>query len=830
MNLPTFSVKQHFNSFYKFLTSDNPLSIKNCSALIIFISLCVVIFYAPAFSGYFQGDEWYYFKQFLPFTRHWYGIFEAFYKSIADSNIVSGGGHLDPIYNVVWFLHNQFFGLNFTPYITLSIITHIINSVLVFILTKKLLKQNLAALLASTFFALSEVHQQAVTWVMAYIPTEISVMFFLLALIFLLKPLDSTNHKDFKRNILICFSTSIAALLTKETTIILFVLIPLLVVLKSKNIKQKLISAKPKFKLNNSPSLPNKAFKTIINNLGFRLYLISLIFYFPYRFLLPKFFDMINSFSAVNNPTPMVTSSLPWDLNLFRLITYPFKLITEVFIPYYWILSAAENITTYAYPSYASEKVKRGIDFLIFTQSAGSDMFIYLISFLFILIFAVALRISLKRNDRNKSNALICAGSIIFLSALPLLAIPTYAPGWGYLTFIDSRHIYIASIGAAIIFAIAINYLSGSIYRKTYIIFNKVHLLKMKISPNNKFIHFFTVLILVSFWMVLNYLTIQNDFELITTIGIQRKKIISTILNSIPDNLAKKVILITSDTPYYGFPPIPPFQTNLGQILALQYYQKHDLPLYFVNNDFLTKKNLMSEGYVTYQNKGFGYFIDENRLFQQIRHNVITPNDVYAFAWQGKINSITDFTQTFRKDAKRYQIRLSQFKDWRTFNDNKTVFSFQYPQYLQLAEFPLPNPNSDNISKDIALYSDSIDSSKLPTDYHGTYIRIQIINKSPNIIFPDFVPFLKDSDGNLIYQDFIYRNIIRLNNQIETAAIPTYGKYFKYIIGFSTSDKVIEATLISDNKQSLNNPSMPNYNKEFEDILSTISYPSDEGN
>src|SRR5437762_2608719 len=117
------------------------MTISQYILLFIFFTIIILLFYWKSFLGYFQGDEWFYFTQFLPFTRDWYGIFEAFYKSIAQSYDVSGGGHLDPIYNVIWFLNNQFFGLHFTPYMVVSICAHILNTFLVFIFTKKLTKK-----------------------------------------------------------------------------------------------------------------------------------------------------------------------------------------------------------------------------------------------------------------------------------------------------------------------------------------------------------------------------------------------------------------------------------------------------------------------------------------------------------------------------------------------------------------------------------------------------------------------------------------------------------------------------------------------------------------
>ena len=87
----------------------------------IFFILLSFFFYQKAFGGYFQGDEWFYLSQFIPLTHTTGGFIEAIKKSIFSSNEISGGGHLTPIYTIIWWIHNKLFGLNFFTYIFLSI-------------------------------------------------------------------------------------------------------------------------------------------------------------------------------------------------------------------------------------------------------------------------------------------------------------------------------------------------------------------------------------------------------------------------------------------------------------------------------------------------------------------------------------------------------------------------------------------------------------------------------------------------------------------------------------------------------------------------------------
>src|SRR5438105_2454526 len=83
--------------------------------------LLVLIFYWPSFFLFFEGEEWFHFTQYLPFTHQLLGLFKVVYKGIIGSDSVSLGMHLAPIFTSVWFLDNQLFGLNYLPYIISSI-------------------------------------------------------------------------------------------------------------------------------------------------------------------------------------------------------------------------------------------------------------------------------------------------------------------------------------------------------------------------------------------------------------------------------------------------------------------------------------------------------------------------------------------------------------------------------------------------------------------------------------------------------------------------------------------------------------------------------------
>jgi len=762
---------------YRFVTSSEPLNKTTISGVFVFYLVLILLFYFKSLFGYFQADEWYYFTQFLPLTKHWYGIFATIYKSLSESYSVSGGGHLAPVYNVLWFLHNQIFGLNFLPYITLSVIVHAINSVLIFIFIEKLTKNRSFAFISSIFFSLSYVHYQAITWVMAYIPTEISVTFFLLTLI---KTADIINYKKFIpiREIRLLFIFFILALLTKETSVILFVLIPLIFFLKKRQL-----------------------FRGIL----IKYYLTLALFYLPYRFGLPQLFLWIDKLRG--HLAPVSVTPIDPALIVFRIVTYPLRMLTEVFVPREWIQVWVENLTPLAYPTYGAEKAVRGINFLTFTESAGSDTVIYLLAFILLTIVIYTLRKSVK--EKNISDALIFGLLVIILSVFPLILIATYAPAWGYITFFDPRHIYIASIGGAILFSIVL------------IKFSKW--IEKKVNVSGSIVGISLVLV----WAIFNYKILQNKLNQQAETAFQRKTVINKILNTVPINLSRKVILIESNIGYYGFKPMPPFETNLGQILSVHYYQKRQLPEFFIKNDFLTKNGLVGQGYGEKEGKGFGYFIEEKELLKEIGLGRFKPSDIYAFSWDGTTDTIIDTTDKVRNDSNKRLVLLSQFKDWKTFFDSTNNFKISYPSDMNLSELKQTETGASDVARDIEIYTDDLNKCVDLNKYgcEGLYLRITLLKKPETLGSDNFARLFKNSEGDIIGNNYTFRVVRLVNGDDATTVYVTKSKYFTYFVPFNTHNLILKISAYGTKGERVLDPITfeQKWNKDIEKIISTIN-------
>lgn len=125
--------------------------------------------------------------------------------------------------NLLLFIFYKFWPLNVVPIAIFALLMHSVNVLLVFFLSKKLLKNNLPAFLGSLFFAVNSVAQSAISWPAASINTLPSTTLILLAIYLFFKFLETNNKKTlFGSFVLTYFS-----LFFKETGIFLFLLLPI---------------------------------------------------------------------------------------------------------------------------------------------------------------------------------------------------------------------------------------------------------------------------------------------------------------------------------------------------------------------------------------------------------------------------------------------------------------------------------------------------------------------------------------------------------------------------------------------------------------------------
>ena len=197
----------------------------------------------------------------------------------------------------------------------------------------------------------------------------------------------------------------------------------------------------------------------------------------------------------------------------------------------------------------------------------------------------------------------------------------------GSLVIVDSRNLYFSSIGVAMVIVSLVSSLCKYNLKKIVLIL--------------------TAIALLNSYLLINYLNKAGDM------GRERKYILKQITLAHKDLSEKTVIFISSNSSYYGLPDdekIPPFQSGLGQTLLVWYYQVENFPNSFYENRFLW--DIRSQGYAEFDNRGFGYFRDFEKLKGAIIDKKLSPEIVVAFKWDYNTKSLTEITKEIQAKLK----------------------------------------------------------------------------------------------------------------------------------------------------------------------------------
>jgi len=137
-----------------------------------------------------------------------------FSKSLGEATFEKGG-YYRPLTMVFYTLEYQFWGTSPMGYHAVSILLHLLNVYLVFLLIKKLLRHETPAFLGALFFAVHPLHTETVS----YLPSRGDLWASLFGLTTLLLFLSSSSRKQF-----LSLLTFIGALLSKENAMMIPIL------------------------------------------------------------------------------------------------------------------------------------------------------------------------------------------------------------------------------------------------------------------------------------------------------------------------------------------------------------------------------------------------------------------------------------------------------------------------------------------------------------------------------------------------------------------------------------------------------------------------------
>lgn len=353
---------------------------------------CIFVVYRDLPNIFFQQDEW--MSMGLVLGR---GILGG----IAEKNLFSLLGGTERILGSL--LNNSyyyFFGIRVFPFVVTGIIVHFANTILVFLLLRRITKNDWVAGASGLFFAVGHAHHQALTWIAAN-TTVLPSAFFSLSSLYLFIP---GVQKDSKRFLLWPYILGIISFYFKETGITTFFLFPIMELLWGRH---------------------HRIFwKRHIPVFGFIILAIIV-----------RVLTMTGS--GYQGVFAEDDSSIAVKL-LTRAFMYPFTSFSQMFIPPHIIFAFAKRVSQLPYgflhngPE-AESTITFGImDILSLTASAILLVGIWVVNLL----------------EKKSSKTLLFGVIVALISFLPFVVIDR--PMSPYL---ESRYFYCGMIGAAIIMA-----------------------------------------------------------------------------------------------------------------------------------------------------------------------------------------------------------------------------------------------------------------------------------------------------------------------------------------------------------------------------------------
>lgn len=403
-----------------------------------------------------------------------------------------------------------------------------------------------------------------------------------------------------------------------------------------------------------------------------------------------------------------------------------------------------------------------------------------------ITIFAGALLLYLICIKKWRSSAakLILVGlTFVYINSFAILMSVLFTPYKIDFSIIDSRYLYLVSIGWSFIFMGIGKFLYS----------------KLKKTFRGK--AFAISCLVIMLFLISSYFTLQQILTPYEQTGIVRKQIINSIQSDSKNLSANTVFLIESNQGYYGFAQIPPFQTNLGQVLAIQYFNKGELGPQFVSTRSLQKIPLNKSWYFKDKNLSFGYYLNREDLFKDGLKNNISEGDIKAYSWDGKENRLINITETFLPEYKNEVGDRIITRNWK--KEELEKFSFKI------------DPN----------YSEQSRLLNFIELTNGSIIRVAMFSKDNKSYFHDFVQTLTDSDGQTIGQNWRLVNITNENYGTVTCLYVLTGKYPVYFVPQYDGSSYIRIETVGDEfENSTKDDASLGKNEFIELIIKTLRY------
>lgn len=636
--------------------------------------LATLAFYSISYQSYFEGDEWIFFRYFTPLATRDVWLVSGFVDTIFSGKEINL--HMAPLAHMIFVIQYKLFQLDFSLYLTFSLILH---SVVVWSLaffTYQLTRNKTLAVLSSFLFLVNAQHSQAVTWVITSVYTELAVLFGLVSLGFLLKALRERSEVYLNISLL----ALLLGLLSKEIALSFLFAYPV-VYFTYRKLKSVAIGHVVKY------SVVLCLFGVLqLHNLGI--------------------------FEGKNASTEMSTrpiaytlfdklDSLDGELLLYRTLSFTFKSLSQSVIPEQVFTFLSEEVTRLAFPYFNQEAEVRGTTYLLFTQNVMPELLSFVLG---VIVLALLLQV---REERWGKLVL----SLFFLGIIPIVAITLKFPWWGYSAVVDSRHLYHLTPFVSIILASLI--ISVSRY----------------ISSRSRLQQMVPMVLTILVFIAVNYASFHAKTRNLQEEMLfnARREIVTTLQREISPVPKKLVLFTSSNASYYGFAnEMLPFQTAFSHILpvifnSVFHNEGQQYPESFFTKEYLqgVPGGLVTQGYYESEGYGLGYFLDEKKLIKAMELNDIDSDSVYFYDFDGVKNILSNSTEQSRHVVQNLLEDRKQFSDWARYGSLDHHFSFQAdPEWsVQVSE----------------------DTYRVADELGNPLVTIRVIENSENMQFSDFV-------------------------------------------------------------------------------------------
>ncbi len=465
---------------------------------------------------FFQQDEWLGSGQVIALG---YG---AIINGLSPLQIIFADAR--PLTRLIGVIFTSIFSFNAAPYAYYGILLHMINTILIFLIAKKLLKNIVAVFMGTVFFALNSVSHQSITWFAASFGVQpASICIFLSIYLFLIY-----IEKNKAKFAYVSLFFALLSLYFKESGVFLFAFLPTLPFIFGKKINKK---------------------KYIKIFSPFIIFIFLFVLYRLIEMIVPVLTprDLFNSpvYASLSQGKVFFIQSM-----VFRLVMYPLTSFSLMFVPAYTALFVAYDFTNVYYP-YITQHVD------LIGETVVLDMLSIIGSFVLLLYMGIKIRF-----EKKSRHVLFFVISLFFLAVMPYIII-----GKSY-AYMEPRYYYIPLAAGAV--------LIGYIAKDVFALSKKFTVIKLL------FVAIFIYL------MCLHVGEIKQDIHMQVVTASERKGFIKQLINEVPtlkNNV--NVFYFSSDRKWWNDNNTVPFQHGFGYSVPVLYYNSGKMPKQFLINGYL---------------------------------------------------------------------------------------------------------------------------------------------------------------------------------------------------------------------------------------------------